>query len=129
MTLHCNTTGDPDPDFVWTSPGGAVIGTDHTGYQADHVGFLNIASVSVETDAGDWKCEACNPIGCDSSSISLLVEGKNIYLFVHSFIHSSFIHSFLVSSFHFILLEFNLFLYSNYIKFIYSIHMDIWMDR
>ena len=88
-----------------------MIGTDHTGYQADHVGFLNIASVSVETDAGDWKCEACNPIGCDSSSISLLVEGKNIYVFIHSFIHSFFLFhlvSYLIS-FHF--------------------HMDILMDR
>ncbi|XP_041352196.1 roundabout homolog 1-like [Gigantopelta aegis] len=75
VSLLCNATGDPDPSIVWKTPNGTVIGPDHLGYRATG-GFLYISSVSVETDAGDWRCEACNPIGCDNASVSLLIQGE-----------------------------------------------------
>ncbi|KAL4219025.1 Immunoglobulin V-set domain [Mactra antiquata] len=72
VTLICQSSGDPTPDIQWTNPSGGVIQSSSAYMMTGS--SLNIASIN-QNDGGNWTCQYCNQLGCDTEIIQIITEG------------------------------------------------------
>ena len=83
VTLTCQSSGDPAPKFDWLNPRGQSVSSKYGTYksigQSVYDSTHMIQNITMEY-IGQWTCRACNIMGCDESSVQIIVEGNCVRL-------------------------------------------------
>ena len=74
VSFHCEVTGQPTPDVVWTFNG--VMINNAMQYSIDTSHTLTISNVSHVSDAGTYRCTASNKHSSDSAQAELRIQGN-----------------------------------------------------
>lgn len=72
VSLVCQATGDPTPTMQWIHPSGNIIQSNFAYIITGHT--LHIVSTTRD-DGGNWTCQYCNQLGCDSAVVQIITEG------------------------------------------------------
>ena len=82
LTLSCTSRGSPPDTFTWMKDGNqtvlqstSITAVDYTGTSAVFRADYSIDNVTT-SDSGTYTCTVTNPIGSDSTTITVIVNGK-----------------------------------------------------
>ena len=83
LTLSCTSRGSPPDTFTWQRAGDSTIlqsnnitAVDHTNMNAEFRADYSIANVAASDSGTTYTCTVTNPIGSDSTTITVDVIGK-----------------------------------------------------
>ena len=92
VVMRCNATGNPTPSIAWT--------TAHFGVDLPSGEILTIVNAS-KSDAASYTCTAANGVVPeDYATVTLTVNGKNIYDVFPSYSDISLLSYFLINENH-----------------------------
>ena len=80
LTLNCTSRGSPPDTFTWRKDNGpteqstSITAVDHTSTSAVFRAYYSIGNVTTG-DSGMYTCTVTNPIGSNSATIKVVVEG------------------------------------------------------
>ena len=89
LTLNCTSRGSPPDIFTWRKdnstekPSTSMIAVNHTSASAVFRAYYSIGNVTM-SDSGSYTCTVSNPIGNDSATIMVIVEGTCICIYASS---------------------------------------------
>ena len=82
LTLYCTSRGSPPDTFTWMKDGDqtvlqstSITAVDYTDTNAVFRADYSIDSVTA-SDSGAYTCTVTNPIGSNSTTITVIVMGK-----------------------------------------------------
>ena len=82
LTLFCTSQGSPPDTFTWMKDNDTTVlnytnitALDHSGTSAKFRAYYSIDSVTTR-DSGIYTCTVTNPIGTDSTTITVVVISK-----------------------------------------------------
>ena len=93
LTISCTSQGSPPDTFTWRKDNDStvlqstsIIAVDYTNTSAVFRANYSIDSVTT-SDSGTYTCTVTNPIGSDSTTITVVVEGVCGYVCVCVYIY------------------------------------------
>ena len=85
LTLSCTSQGSPPDTFTWRKDSGSVLQSTTTPVTYNDNSAVFRADYSIDSvttsNSGTYTCNVTNPIGSDSTTITVVVTSK---LFIHS---------------------------------------------
>ena len=73
--LTCQSRGDPPPRTRWRRPG-STKNIESSRKAIVRHDSIEIVSIDMSTDWGNWTCLSCNHIGCDSTTVQFFIDGR-----------------------------------------------------
>ena len=81
LTLNCTSRGSPPDTFTWRKDNGPVLQSNTTPMTYNDNSAVFRADYSIDSvttnDSGTYTCNVTNPIGNDSATITIVVNGKS----------------------------------------------------
>ena len=80
LTLNCTSRGSPPDKFTWMKDDGpaeqstSITPVEHTSTNVVFRAYYSIGNVTTSDD-GTYRCTVANPIGSNSATITVVVEG------------------------------------------------------
>ena len=84
LILNCTSRGSPPDTFIWQKDGVSVSQStnvttvEHTSTRAVFRAYYFVGNVTT-SDSGTYTCTVTNPIGSDSATITITVQGTSSY--------------------------------------------------
>ena len=90
LILPCVSQGSPPDTFTWRKDNGPILQSTTTPVTYNDNSAVFRADYSIDSvttsDSGAYTCTVTNPIGSDSTTITVVVIGKLLILSVFSYV-------------------------------------------
>ena len=93
-TISCTSQGSPPDTFTWRKDNDptvlqstSITAVDHTSTSAVFCADYSIDNVTT-SDSGTYTCTVTNPIGSDSTLITVVIIGMYLFIAISSYIHN-----------------------------------------